>query len=51
MIHLDTAIILDGCQNTSYGCCSDKKTPAKGPNNLGCPSLCVCNKLGIINII
>lgn len=46
MINLETTIVLNGCQNSSHGCCPDKKTPAKGPKNLGCPSLCICNKLG-----
>lgn len=46
MVHLDTTIVSDSCQNSSYGCCPDKKTPAKGPKNLDCPLSCNCNKLG-----
>ena len=46
MIGLDTTIVSDSCQNSSYGCCPDKKTPAKGPKNLDCPLQCNCNKLG-----
>ncbi|XP_050532357.1 agrin-like [Daktulosphaira vitifoliae] len=42
----DVIILPLACQNTSYGCCLDKKTPAQGPNFLGCPPLCTCNKLG-----
>lgn len=25
-----------GCENTEFGCCSDERTPAKGPNFAGC---------------
>ncbi|XP_008185835.2 agrin [Acyrthosiphon pisum] len=45
----DTTIVSDSCQNSSYGCCPDKKTPAKGPKNLDCPLQCNCNKLGSIS--
>ncbi|KAF4521048.1 hypothetical protein B566_EDAN008120 [Ephemera danica] len=34
------------CDSTFYGCCPDGKTPAQGPDEAGCPSLCNCNKLG-----
>ncbi|XP_076328006.1 agrin-like isoform X3 [Tachypleus tridentatus] len=34
------------CSDTSYGCCSDGKTPAQGSENAGCPSVCGCNRLG-----
>lgn len=27
-------------------CCLDDKTPAMGPDQNGCPSVCQCNKLG-----
>ncbi|GJQ68230.1 hypothetical protein Trydic_g10765 [Trypoxylus dichotomus] len=34
------------CEDSWFGCCPDNKTPAKGPDFAGCPSLCGCNKLG-----
>lgn len=45
-LNLDAAIVADDCQNSSYGCCPDKKTSAKGPKHLDCPVSCNCNKLG-----
>ncbi|VVC30264.1 Concanavalin A-like lectin/glucanase domain,EGF-like, conserved site,Laminin G domain,Follistatin-like, N- [Cinara cedri] len=45
----DVTIVTDDCQNSSHGCCPDKKTPAKGPEHLGCPLSCNCNKLGSIS--
>ncbi|XP_053214035.1 agrin-like isoform X2 [Panonychus citri] len=37
-----------GCLGTRYGCCSDEKTPSRGPNYAGCPDVCACNRLGSI---
>ncbi|KAK8742076.1 hypothetical protein OTU49_002094, partial [Cherax quadricarinatus] len=34
------------CQQSSYGCCPDRRTHALGPNYAGCPSICQCHKLG-----
>ncbi|XP_035829489.1 agrin, partial [Aplysia californica] len=34
------------CSETQHGCCSDGKTPAKGPRNGGCPEVCDCNSMG-----
>ncbi|XP_050436691.1 agrin-like [Adelges cooleyi] len=45
----DATVLPLDCLNSSHGCCPDKKTPAKGPNHLGCPSLCNCNKLGSVS--
>lgn len=46
-IVLDHSIPLQKkCEVSWYGCCPDRKTPAQGPDNAGCPSLCGCNKLG-----
>nr|XP_018901101.1 PREDICTED: agrin-like isoform X3 [Bemisia tabaci] len=42
----DAKIFLKNCADSWYGCCPDNKTPASGPDNAGCPSLCGCNKLG-----
>lgn len=36
------------CEDSVFGCCPDLKTAALGENNGGCPSLCLCNKLGSI---
>ncbi|XP_018333493.1 agrin isoform X1 [Agrilus planipennis] len=36
----------NSCKDSWYGCCPDEKTPAQGPNNAGCPSVCRCNRLG-----
>ncbi|CAH0382273.1 unnamed protein product [Bemisia tabaci] len=41
----DAKIFLKNCADSWYGCCPDNKTPASGPDNAGCPSLCGCNKL------
>lgn len=45
-LNSETTIVSDDCQNTSHGCCPDKKSPAMGPKYLGCPLSCNCNKLG-----
>ncbi|XP_035709385.1 agrin isoform X4 [Folsomia candida] len=37
-----------GCDDSVFGCCPDGKTAALGENNGGCPSMCLCNKLGSI---
>ncbi|XP_065218165.1 agrin-like isoform X2 [Planococcus citri] len=42
----DTGIYIKSCHDSWYGCCPDDKTPAQGPDNAGCPSMCNCNKLG-----
>ncbi|KAG8316609.1 hypothetical protein J6590_046655 [Homalodisca vitripennis] len=42
----EAGVYLKSCQDSWYGCCPDKKTPAQGPGHLGCPSLCGCNKIG-----
>ncbi|XP_064642356.1 agrin-like isoform X19 [Lineus longissimus] len=34
------------CEDRRYGCCPDGKTPAPGPNDAGCPSVCNCNPIG-----
>ncbi|KAL5014686.1 hypothetical protein ScPMuIL_008956, partial [Solemya velum] len=34
------------CEDTPYGCCADKKTPAPGPGWAGCPDYCQCNPIG-----
>ncbi|XP_074654555.1 agrin-like [Tubulanus polymorphus] len=34
------------CEDSKYGCCPDKLTPAPGINGAGCPNVCHCNKLG-----
>jgi agrin len=36
------------CEGSLFGCCPDGKTQALGENNGGCPSVCLCNKLGSI---
>lgn len=47
---LDQSVILQkGCESSWFGCCRDGKTPARGPDNAGCPSSCACNKLGSIS--
>lgn len=44
---LDQSLLLHKtCEDSWYGCCPDGKTPAQGPDNAGCPSLCGCNRLG-----
>lgn len=35
-IHCDAMFAGCGCENTEYKCCSDGRTPAKGPNFAGC---------------
>ncbi|RZF33915.1 hypothetical protein LSTR_LSTR012257 [Laodelphax striatellus] len=42
----DAGIFLKSCEDSWYGCCPDSKTPAQGPDNAGCPSMCGCNKIG-----
>ncbi|ESN91329.1 hypothetical protein HELRODRAFT_70359, partial [Helobdella robusta] len=37
------------CMTSTYGCCSDGSTLAAGPDQLGCPGKCNCNKLGSYN--
>lgn len=39
-------IYLKSCEDSWFGCCPDHKTPATGPDNEGCPSMCGCNKIG-----
>ncbi|GAB1602605.1 papilin-like, partial, partial [Argonauta hians] len=31
-----------GCSGTAYGCCEDQRTPARGPNQEGCPERRTC---------
>ncbi|XP_025408017.1 papilin isoform X2 [Sipha flava] len=33
---------LGGCETSEFGCCYDKKTPAKGPFSAGCPDIHTC---------
>ncbi|CAI9744388.1 papilin-like isoform X2 [Octopus vulgaris] len=36
-----------GCADTSYGCCDDRRTPARGPNKEGCPErTCAASSYG-----
>ncbi|XP_073973798.1 agrin-like isoform X3 [Rhodnius prolixus] len=42
----ESGVYLKDCQDSWFGCCPDGKTPAEGPDNEGCPSLCGCNKIG-----
>lgn len=49
-VFLDVGLYLKSCKDSWYGCCPDNKTPAQGPDNAGCPSMCNCNKLGKIEI-
>ncbi|XP_046396911.1 agrin-like [Ischnura elegans] len=35
-----------GCEESWFGCCPDGRTAALGRSHAGCPSLCLCNKLG-----
>lgn len=37
------------CLSTSYGCCEDGQTIAKGPNSEGCPKSCNCHPAGSYN--
>ena len=43
-------VAAQSCQDSMYGCCDDGSTPAGGPSNAGCPSLCNCNKLGSFSL-
>lgn len=38
--------LVKSCEISIYGCCPDGKTSSQGPNRLGCPSICPCNRLG-----
>ncbi|XP_054266356.1 agrin-like [Macrosteles quadrilineatus] len=42
----ETGVYLKSCHDSWFGCCPDDKSPAQGPDNAGCPSLCGCNKIG-----
>lgn len=42
----ETGVYLRSCQDSWFGCCPDDKSPAQGPENAGCPSMCGCNKIG-----
>lgn len=43
----ETGVYLRSCQDSWFGCCPDDKSPAQGPDNAGCPSMCGCNKIGM----
>ncbi|KAH9487494.1 hypothetical protein Btru_075974, partial [Bulinus truncatus] len=38
--------VVHGCSLSEFGCCSDKLTPAKGPNHQGCRKNCLTSKYG-----
>nr|XP_024219435.1 agrin-like isoform X3 [Halyomorpha halys] len=42
----ESGVYLKDCADSWFGCCPDGKTPAQGPDNEGCPSMCGCNKIG-----
>ena len=42
----ESGVYLKDCADSWFGCCPDGKTPAQGPENDGCPSMCGCNKIG-----
>ena len=43
-----TCVLVSSCYNSTYGCCDDGHTLAKGPNGENCPKNCDCHPAGRI---